>query len=226
MELKTIAKINTAHKEKFGIPRQSGMVELPAKIVFEPEYRDINAVRGLEGYSHIWVLWHFSKVKQEAFQPTVRPPRLGGNKRMGVFATRSPNRPNPIGLSCLKLEKVEITKHEGPVLLVSGADILDGTPIFDIKPYITFSDSRPNAVCGFSEDYKEYKLKVEIDEEKLILIEENFRKPIIVLLACDPRPSYQNDPERIYGLLVSGYSIKFTVFNGILTVKEVIKESN
>ncbi len=221
--LKVIAKIHTAHKEKFGIPRQSGMVELPAEIVFEPEYRDPNAVRGLDGFSHIWVLWQFSEANIDGWQPTVRPPRLGGNKRMGVFATRSPFRPNSIGLSSLKLESVELTADRGPVLHVIGADILDGTPIFDIKPYIAFTDSHPDAVCGFSEGYKEYKLKVEFEDGLLEKIDPDLQKPITDLLACDPRPSYQNDPERVYGIDVSGYSIKFTVDGETLTVKEISK---
>lgn len=224
--LKVIAKIYTAHKEKFGIPRQSGMVNLPAKIVFEPEYRDPNAVRGLDGFSHIWVLWQFSRAKCDTWQPTVRPPRLGGNKRMGVFATRSPFRPNSIGLSSLKLEKVEFTPDRGPVLHVTGADILDGTPIFDIKPYIAFCDSHPDAVCGFSEGYKEYKLKVEFRDGVLEKLPSDLIEPITDLLACDPRPSYQNDPTRVYGLDVSGYSIKFTVNGETLTVKEVLKQTN
>lgn len=219
--LKVIAKIHTAHKEKFGIPRQSGMVELPAEIVFEPEYRDPNAVRGLDGFSHIWVLWQFSEAKCDSWQPTVRPPRLGGNKRMGVFATRSPYRPNSIGLSSLKLNSVELTADRGPVLHVTGADILDGTPIYDIKPYIAFTDSHPDAVCGFSEGYKEYKLQVEMPESAALT--ENLRQSIIDLLACDPRPSYQNDPERVYGLDVAGYSIKFTVDEEVLKVIEIKK---
>ena len=167
-ELTVIAKIHTLQKEKFGIPRQSGMVDLPAKIVFEPEFRDPNAVRGLEGFSHIWLLWDFSEVSKpnSKWQPTVRPPRLGGNKRMGVFATRSPFRPNSIGLSSVKLERIEIG-DKGPVLHVTGADLLDGTPIYDIKPYIAFCDSHPDAVCGFSEEYKEYRLKVNIPEEEI-----------------------------------------------------------
>lgn len=219
--LKVIARIYTAHKEKFGIPRQSGMVLLPAKIVFEPEYRDPNAIRGLEGFSHIWVIWQFSKAKCDSWQPTVRPPRLGGNKRMGVFATRSPFRPNSIGLSSLKLEKVEFNATLGPVLHVTGADILDGTPIYDIKPYIAFCDSHPDAICGFSESYKEYKLKVEIPKDLLNAIDQDLIESITELLSLDPRPSYQNDPERIYGLNVSGYSIKFKVADDLLTVTEI-----
>ncbi len=218
--LKIIAKIHTAHKEKFGIPRQSGMVELPAQIVFEPEYRDPNAVRGLEGFSHIWVLWQFSKSECNGWQPTVRPPRLGGNRRMGVFATRSPFRPNSIGLSSLKLEKVELT-DQGPVLHVLGADMLDGTPIYDIKPYIAFCDSHPDAVCGFSEGYKGYRLEVKFQDKAADCLPAALKKNIEELLACDPRPSYQHDPERVYGLDVAGYSVRFTVDGECLTVIEV-----
>ena len=225
MELKVIAKIYTAHKEKFGIPRQSGMVGLPATIVFEPEYRDPNAVRGLDGFSHIWVLWEFSKAKCDTWQPTVRPPRLGGNKRMGVFATRSPFRPNSIGLSSLKLEGVELTENKGPVLHVTGADILDGTPIFDIKPYIAFTDSHPDAVCGFTEEYKEYKLNVKFREGLIEKIDPDLRNAVTELLACDPRPSYQNDPTRVYGVSVDPYEIKFFVDGDTLTVIEVMKNN-
>lgn len=222
--LKVIAKIYTAHNEKFGIPRQSGMVNLPAEIVFEPEYRDPNAVRGLDGFSHIWVLWQFSEAKCDTWQPTVRPPRLGGNKRMGVFATRSPFRPNSIGLSSLKLESVELTTDRGPVLHVTGADILNGTPIFDVKPYIAFTDSHPDAVCGFSEGYKEYKLKVEFSDGEIEKIDPELRDAVTELLSCDPRPSYQTDATRVYGLDVSGYSVKFTVDGEVLKVIAVEKQ--
>lgn len=223
-EITVIAKIHTLYKEKFGIPRQSGMVDLPSEIVFEPEFRDPNAVRGLEGFSHIWLLWGFSEAKQEkgSWQPTVRPPRLGGNKRMGVFATRSPFRPNSIGMSSVKLERVEIG-NKGPVLHVTGADLLDGTPIYDIKPYIAFCDSHPDAVCGFSEGYKDYKLKVEILETEAEKIPFNLRSQVIQLLECDPRPSYQADPERIYGMYIGGFSVKFTVDGDLLTVTEITK---
>lgn len=218
--VKVIAKIHTAYKDKFGIPRQSGMVNMPARIVFEPEFRDASAVRGLEGFSHIWVLWQFSKAETSGFKPTVRPPRLGGNTRMGVFATRSPFRPNSIGLSSLKLEKVEIG-DEGPVLYVSGADILDGTPIYDIKPYIAFTDSHPDAVCGFTDGYSGYKLKVELPKELAVALPESLKGHIIDLLSCDPRPSYQHDPERIYGLSVADLEIKFTVDGELLTVVDI-----
>ncbi len=220
--LTIIAKIHTVHKEKFGIPRQSGMVDTPAEIVFEPGFRDPNAVRGLEGFSHIWLLWDFSETKQEkgSWQPTVRPPRLGGNKRMGVFATRSPFRPNSIGLSSVRLERLEFG-DKGPILHVIGADLLDGTPIYDIKPYIAFCDSHPDAVCGFSESYKEYKLKVDFPEAEASKLPEALRRQASELLSLDPRPSYQTDKERVYGMDVAGYTVRFAVDGDTLTVKEV-----
>ena len=223
MELKTIAKIYTGFDEKFGIPRQSGMVDVPARIVFEPDYRDINAIRGLEGFSHIWVLWEFSKAKSYTWQPTVRPPRLGGNKRMGVFATRSPFRPNSIGLSSLRLLRIEKNEALGAVLHVSGADILNGTPIFDIKPYIAFTDSHPDAVCGFSEEYKDYKLEVLVSDILLNRLPDELKQPLIDLLANDPRPSYQHNSERVYGVSFFDYEIKFTVNNMTLTVTDINK---
>ena len=226
-ELKVIAKIHSEFKEKFGIPRQSGMVDLPAKIVFEPEFRDANAVRGLDGFSHIWLLWEFSevKLKKGTWQPTVRPPRLGGNKRMGVFATRSPFRPNSIGLSSVKLDRIEIT-DQGPILYITGADILDGTPIYDIKPYIAFCDSHPDADCGFSEGYKDYKLSVKIPKSVSEKMPENLRQHFIDLLACDPRPSYQTNSERVYGMDVGGFSIKFKVDGEVLSVINIENVNN
>ncbi len=224
-QLTVIAKIHTLFGDKFGIPRQSGMVDLPAEVVFEPQFRDPNAVRGLEGFSHIWLLWQFSEAKTDKWQPTVRPPRLGGNKRMGVFATRSPFRPNSIGLSSVKLERVELTADRGPVLHIIGADILDGTPIYDIKPYIAFCDSHPEAVCGFTEGYKDYRLEVEIPEAEAVKVPEVLRCHITDLLACDPRPSYQNDPDRIYTLDIDDLKIQFTVLGQSLTVKNITKIS-
>lgn len=226
-ELKVIAKIHSEFKEKFGIPRQSGMVDLPAKIVFEPEFRDANAVRGLDGFSHIWLLWEFSEanLKKGTWQPTVRPPRLGGNKRMGVFATRSPFRPNSIGLSSVKLDRIEIT-DQGPILYITGADILDGTPIYDIKPYIAFCDSHPDADCGFSEGYKDYKLSVKIPKSVSEEMPENLRQHIIDLLACDPRPSYQTNSERVYGMDVGGFSIKFKVDGEVLSIINIENVNN
>jgi tRNA-Thr(GGU) m(6)t(6)A37 methyltransferase TsaA len=231
MQLQVIAHAHNGFSQKFGIPRQSRENScIETHIIFTHAYRVREALRGIEEYSHLWLIWGFHEaVSGQAegegvgWNPTVRPPRLGGNKRMGVFAMRSPFRPNSIGLSSLNLEKVELTSDRGPVLHVSGADILDGTPIFDIKPYIAFTDSHPDAVCGFSEGYKEYKLKVEFEDGLLEKIDPELQEPIIDLLACDPRPSYQNDPTRVYGLDVSGYSIKFTVNGETLTVVSVTR---
>ena len=206
-KLKIIARIQTDFPAKFGIPRQSGMVEeLKGKIVFDPEYRNPEAVRGLEGFSHIWLIWEFSEAKRDEWSPTVRPPRLGGNVRKGVFATRSPFRPNPIGLSAVKLCKVEIDAIMGPVLHVSGADLMDGTPIYDIKPYIPFADSYPVASSGFINEVDRNNLKIIFPDELL-----------------DPRPSYQNDAERIYGLSFAGFDVRFKVENELLTVCGVVK---
>ena len=224
--MKIIARIRSDFKEKFGIPRQSGIAdELTAKIVFEPEYRVSEALRGLDGYSHLWLIWQFSESVREEWSPTVRPPRLGGNKRMGVFATRSPYRPNPIGLSSVKLIGIEHTKNEGDVLVVSGADLLDGTPIYDIKPYLPFTDSHPEAIAGFSEPVKDYALKVNFCKELLSKIDISKQNALIKILEHDPRPSYQDDPEREYGMKFSDYEIFFKVNSDTLTVTrvEVIK---
>lgn len=223
-ELKIIAHIYTDFTEKFGIPRQSGLTPgLLAKIVFEPEYRDINAFRGLEGYSHIWLLWQFSKAIREDWLPMVHPPRLGGNTLMGVFATRSPFRPNPIGLSSVKLERVETDEKLGPVLVVSGADILDGTPIYDIKPYLAYTDSHPEAVGGFSDQVRDYALQVEFPPQLMERIPADRRQGLIEVLAQDPRPSYQNDPERKYGFQFAGFDVRFRVNDGVITVCEIEK---
>ena len=220
--LRVIARIHTPHQQKFGIPRQSGMVEgLPSTIRFEPPYRDPNALRGLEGFSHIWVIWQFSESVSESWSPTVRPPRLGGNRRIGVFATRSPFRPNALGLSSLKLERIEWNETEGPILHVSGADLLDQTPIYDIKPYITFTDSHPDAVCGFTRDYQDYRLDVVIPPAIANKLPPEWRQPITDLLACDPRPSYQQDPTRVYGMTVADFEIRFTVTENLLTVVSI-----
>lgn len=220
--LKIIAKIKTEFPEKFGIPRQSGMVEgTKAQIIFEPEYRDPDAVRGLDGFSHIWLLWQFSESLRDGWSPTVRPPRLGGNKRMGVFATRSPFRPNEIGLSSVKLEKIELTEDKGPVLYVEGADLLDGTPIYDIKPYLSFTDSHPDAVDGFTESYSDYKLTVDLPEDLKAKVEPETLDALIGVLSADPRPSYQHDPQREYGMAYSGYEVKFSVDGERLTVKDI-----
>ena len=220
--MKIIAKIESDFKEKFGIPRQSGIAdELTARIVFEPEYRVSEALRGLDGYSHLWLIWQFSEAVREDWSPTVRPPRLGGNKRMGVFATRSPYRPNPIGLSSVKLLSIEHTKDEGDVLIVSGADLLDGTPIYDIKPYLPFTDSHPEAMAGFSEPVREYALNVDFCKELLSKIDVSKQNALIKILEHDPRPSYQNDPEREYGMRFSDYEIFFKVNGDCLTVTRV-----
>lgn len=224
MELKIIAKIHTDFPTKFGIPRQSGLVdELKATIVFEPEYRVADAVRGLEDFSHVWLIWQFSEAVRDGWSPTVRPPRLGGNKRMGVFSTRAPFRPNAIGLSSVKLERVEITRDLGPVLHVSGADLMDGTPIFDIKPYLPYVDSHPEAKGGFAQPLTSYELEVDFPEELLERVAKDKREALTAILKQDPRPAYQKDPDRIYGFPFAGQEIKFTVDDerGVLTVRGV-----
>ncbi len=217
--MKIIAHIHTEFPDKFGIPRQSGVVpQLQGEIVFAPHYRNENALRGLEGFSHIWLLWEFSQAVQEDWSPTVRPPRLGGNIRQGVFATRSPYRPNPIGLSCVKLEEIILQSPLGPLLRVSGADLLDGTPIYDIKPYLPFVDCRPEATGGFAAPLAQIHLEVEIPEPLLQLIPPARQAALRAVLAQDPRPSYQHDPTRVYGLTFAELSVKFTVAGDILTV--------
>lgn len=220
--MKIIAKIHNDFKEKFGIPRQSGLSgELLSRVVFEPEYRNPDALRGIEGFSHLWLIWQFSEAIREEWSPTVRPPRLGGNKRVGVFATRSPYRPNPIGLSSVKLECIEITENEGTVLIVSGADLLDGTPIYDIKPYIAYSDCHEDAVSGFADPVKNYHLNVVFCKDLLSYIDISKQKSLISILEQDPRPSYQNDPEREYGMRFAEYEIFFKVDGDTLTVTRV-----
>lgn len=217
--MKTIARIHTDFPTKFGIPRQSGIIDsLQGRIVFEPEYRNAEAVRGLEEFSHIWILWEFSEAVRDEWSPTVRPPRLGGNVRKGVFATRSPFRPNPIGLSSVKLESVEIGPKLGPVLHVSGADLMDGTPIYDIKPYIAYTDSHPDAVSGFASKPAEYLLEVVFPEALLQKVPECQRESLIAVLQHDPRPQYHDDPKRVYGMAFGGMEVKFKVEEGLLTV--------
>ena len=220
MDISPIAYIRTEFPEKFGIPRQSGLADnLRARIVFEPEYRNHDAVRGLDGFSHIWLIWEFSANKRSCWQPTVRPPRLGGNEHMGVFATRSPFRPNPLGLSCVSLERIDMDDREGPVIHVRGADLMDGTPIYDIKPYIKYADSRPHAVCGYVDTLPERTLKVVLPEECSSLIEDKTLIPALVeTLSLDPRPSYHDDPERIYGLSFADLNVRFKVKDGVLNV--------
>ena len=245
MELKVIAKIYNNYKTKFGIPRQSGLVKQSlSKIVFEKEYRDINAVRGLEDFSHLWLLWYFSENDREKWSPTVRPPRLGGNQRMGVFATRSPFRPNPVGLSCVEIESVENTE-EGPVIYVRGADLMDGTPIYDIKPYLPYVDAKPEARAGFGGLVKEHKMEVEIPVKlrQDFMAQKDFYKPtegtkedakdgqhkrmedpeaflqeVAEILAQDPKPGYQRDEERIYGMEYGDYEVKFCYRDGKILV--------
>ena len=223
--MKVIAHIHSDFPTKFGIPRQSGLVEsLKAKIVFEPEYRNSDALRGMDEYSHLWLIWEFSEAKRDTWSPTVRPPRLGGNKRMGVFATRSPFRPNPIGLSCVKLEAIDFATENGPVIIVSGADLLDGTPIYDIKPYLPFADSRPDAIGGFADTVKGDQLQVQSSEEVMLQIPKQHRQAVIDILAQDPRPHYQQDPTRIYGMEYANMEIKFRVEDTTLVVCEIIRK--
>lgn len=223
--MKIIAHIKTDFPTKFGLPRQSGLVEeIKGKIVFEEEYRVPEAFRGLEGFSHIWLLWQFSEAVRDNWSPTVRPPLLGGNTRMGVFATRSPFRPNPIGLSCVKLEKIDFNCSNGPVLFVSGCDLMDGTPIYDIKPYLPYADSIPDAAGGFTQTLADRTLEVEFDSLLLDRIPADKRETLIQVLSGDPRPSYQNNPERVYGFVFAGFEVKFTVSDRKLTVTEVIPE--
>lgn len=221
MDCKIIAHIQTDFGEKFGIPRQSGLADTRGRIVFLPEYRDANAVRGLEGFSHIWLIWQFSEAMIERWQPMVHPPRLGGNTRMGVFATRSPFRPNAIGLSSVKLESVTF-EAEGPVLTVSGADLLDGTPILDLKPYLAYTDSHPEAIGGFADPVRDYALEVNCPDALLERLPSDKREPLKQILRQDPRPSYQDDPERRYGFQYAGFDVRFFVKDRVLTVVEIV----
>ncbi len=220
--IRPIARMRSDFPTKFGIPRQSGLVEsLRSTVVFEPEYRNPDALRGIEGYSHLWIIWQFSEAIRSGWSPTVRPPRLGGNTRMGVFATRSPFRPNSLGLSCVKLLSVEHTEKYGAVLHVAGADLMDGTPIFDIKPYIPYSDSHPNADGGFTDTAGDFLLHVEFPPALLEKLPDEKRNAAIGVLSHDPRPSYQRKPGRVYGLTFAGFNIRFTVAEDLLTVVEV-----
>jgi tRNA-Thr(GGU) m(6)t(6)A37 methyltransferase TsaA len=224
MKLNVIAHMKSDFPTKFGIPRQSGLVEeLRSTIVFEPEFRNADALRGIEGYSHLWLIWQFSEAVRTEWSPTVRPPRLGGNVRMGVFATRSPFRPNSLGLSSVRLLGVEQTENEGTVIHVAGADLMDGTPIFDIKPYIPYGDCHPDATGGFTDTAGEFLLNVNFPEELLQKLPEEKRSAAIGVLSHDPRPSYQRKPDRIYGLNFAGFDIRFTVQDDQLTVVEVTK---
>ena len=220
--LKVIARIRSDFPTKFGIPRQSGLVQaLKSTLVFEPEYRNPDALRGLEGFSHLWLIWQFSQAVRPGWSPTVRPPRLGGNTRMGVFATRSPFRPNPIGLSCVRLEGVEQHPELGPILHISGADLMDQSPIYDIKPYLPYADCQPQAVGGFAAQPKEATLEVHLPSPWREQVAEEDLDALMGVLAQDPRPSYQESSERVYGLEFGRYEVKFTVKGACLTVESV-----
>ncbi len=222
MEIRQIGHMVSDFSERFGIPRQSGLVEeLESLVVFEPEWRDENALRGIEGFSHVWLIWEFSQARREGWSPTVRPPRLGGNQRMGVFATRSPFRPNPLGLSCVRLLGVEKHPGYGTVLRVGGADLLDGTPIYDVKPYLPLADCHPEALGGFAESTPWHGLEVEIPPALLAKVPADKRRALLAVLAQDPRPSYQADPTRVYGMSFASLQIKFQVQDGILKVVDV-----
>lgn len=226
MTISPIAHIHTEFSEKFGIPRQSGLASsLRGRVVFEQQYRDPEALRGLEGFSHLWLIWEFSGNVSNAegqWQPTVRPPRLGGNERMGVFATRSPFRPNPLGLSCVEIESVEFNTSDGPVINVRGADLLDGTPIYDIKPYLKYADARPHAVCGYVDSLQERTLNVVISKEISDGVSDRtILEALVQTLSLDPRPSYHDDPQREYGLSFAGKNVRFRVSSGVLTVLSI-----
>ncbi|MCI8439401.1 MAG: tRNA (N6-threonylcarbamoyladenosine(37)-N6)-methyltransferase TrmO [Oscillospiraceae bacterium] len=220
-----IARLHSDFSTKFGIPRQSGLVDaLRSTVIFEPEFRSSEAVRGLEGFSHIWLLWQFSRAVRDGWSPTVRPPRLGGNRRLGVFASRSPFRPNPIGLSAVRLVGVELGGGDGPLLHVAGADLMDGTPIYDIKPYIPYADAHPEATGGFTDAVPRRTLAVDCPPPLLEAVPAEKRGALLGVLAEDPRPSYQNDPRRVYGMSFAGVDVRFTVEGDRLTVREVVPQ--
>ena len=223
--MEPIAHIQTDFKEKFGIPRQSGLVEeLTARIVLEPYCRNPEALRGIEDFDYLWLIWRFSANKHDTWHPTVRPPRLGGNTRIGVFATRAPFRPNPMGLSCVKLLQVDWDAEDGPALIVAGADLLDGTPIYDIKPYLPYVDSNPEARGGFAAEKKDYSVQVEIPQELLNKLPKEKQAALLGILSQDPRPAYQDDLERLYGLSFAGFELHFKGNNGSLTVMDMEQE--
>lgn len=220
-DITPIARIETPFGEKFGVPRQSGIADCPGRIVFEMPYRDPEAVRGLEGFSHVWLIWQFDRALRPNWSPTVRPPRLGGNQRIGVFATRSPFRPNGLGLSAVELERVSLDEPDGPVLYVRGADMVSGTPIFDIKPYLAYADSYPDASGGFTGGDAGERLTVDFPPELLAQFDSGERQGLLSALAADPRPRYQDDPERVYGMRYDGRNVRFTVRDGTVFVTEV-----
>ena len=219
--LETIARIETPFTEKFGVPRQSGIADCPGRIVFEPGFRDKDAVRGLEGFSHIWLIWRFDRALRQGWSPTVRPPRLGGNERMGVFATRSPFRPNGLGLSAVELERVALDEPDAPVLYVRGADMVSGTPIVDIKPYLSYADSYPDAAGGFTGGDAGEMLTVDFPPELLAQFDSGERHGLISALSADPRPRYQEDSERVYGMGYAGRNVRFRVEDGVVHVVAV-----
>lgn len=222
MEIKPIARIYTDFSEKFGVPRQAGLApSLTGKIVFEPEYKNVRAVKELDGFSHIWLIWEFSQCYDSKFSPTVRPPRLGGNRRVGVFASRSPFRPNRLGLSCVKIEKIETGGENAPVITVSGVDMTDGTPIYDIKPYIPIADCIPTASEGYTAQTKKYKISVNCDEKLLSIIPENKRQALLELLSNDPRPAYNDEEGKEYGVTFAGFNIRFKYENNGLSVTQI-----
>ena len=231
MELRPIARVHSDFGSKFGVPRQSGLVpELTAVLEFEPEFRSPEAVRGLEDFSHLWLIWQFSENADAGWSPTVRPPRLGGNRRVGVFASRSPFRPNPLGLSCVRLLELRMDPERGPLLLLGGADLVDGTPVYDIKPYVPYADAHPEASGGFT-DETEWKRPLEVDcpPELLARFPEEKRAALLGVLALDPRPAYQRDPERVYGFVFGGFDLRFRVEDGrlrVLEVKTINEKSN
>ena len=226
MELRPIARVHTDFAGKFGIPRQSGLVpELTAVLEFLPEFRSPEAVRGLEAYTHLWLIWEFSANADKGWSPTVRPPRLGGNKRVGVFASRSPFRPNPLGLSCVRLLEVRMDPAKGPLLLLGGADLMDGTPVYDVKPYVPYADSHPEASGGFTDEVDWHPLEVDFPGELLERLPADKREALLGVLAQDPRPAYQEDPKRVYGFAFGGWDLRFSVAEGKLRVLEVKKNN-
>jgi len=223
VKLIPVARIRNDFISKFGLPRQSGLIQtLESTLVFEPEFRNSDALRGLEDYTHLWLIWGFSENVREGWSPTVRPPRLGGNKRMGVFATRSPFRPNPLGLSCVKLRSINLNDPSSPTLTITGADMMNGTPVYDIKPYLPYTDSIPDAVGGFAHGAPEAPLTVEFPEHWLKMVPGKKRATLMQVLAADPRPAYQENPERVYGFGYAGLDIRFRVKDGVLTVVEIV----
>ncbi len=226
MELRPVARVHTDFAGKFGIPRQSGLVpELTAVLEFLPEFRSPEAVRGLEAYTHLWLIWEFSANADKGWSPTVRPPRLGGNKRVGVFASRSPFRPNPLGLSCVRLLEVRMDPAKGPLLLLGGADLMDGTPVYDVKPYVPYADSHPEASGGFTDEVDWHPLEVDFPGELLERFPADKREALLGVLAQDPRPAYQEDPKRVYGFTFGGWDLRFSVAEGTLRVLEVKKNN-